>query len=138
MNEMYSMGLSIHNWGAIFVFGNILLNILVLKGAKSLQRYRRAMSIYLMPLSSTVIGIALFSGTIMMAAKHLDFTIENIVMIIISVILIVLEAKRSKTLKYLNSKIENVLDIYKKFAFKILYSELGLVIFISVWMWSIA
>ena len=91
-----------------------------------------------MPLSSTAMGVAIFSGTIMMAAKHLDFTIENIVMIIISVVLIILEAKRAKSLKYLNSKIENALQVYKPYGMKLLYSEIGLVVFISVWMWSIA
>jgi len=138
MNEMYSMGLGIHSWGAVFMFVVVLLNILVLRSAKDMQKYKRVMSIYLMPLSSTAIGVALFSGTIMMAAKHLDFTIENSVMIIISVVLIVLEAKRSKTLKYTNPKIDNALDIYKSYALNILYSEIGLVVFISLWMWSIA
>ena len=138
MNEMYSMGLSIHSFGAVVLLGVILLNVFFLHGAKDLQKYRRIMSIFLMPLSSTSIGVALFSGTIMMAAKHLDFTIENIIMIIISVVLIVLEAKRSKTLKYLNSKAEDSLKIYKSYGMKLLYGEIGLVIFISVWMWSIA
>jgi hypothetical protein len=138
MNEMYSMGLGIHSWGAVFIFVVVLLNILVLRSAKDMQKYKRVMSIYLMPLSSTAIGVALFSGTIMMAAKHLDFTIENVVMIIISVVLIVLEAKRSKTLKYTNPKIDNALDIYRSYALNILYSEIGLVVFISLWMWSIA
>jgi len=138
MNEMYSMGLGIHSWGAVFIFVVVLLNILVLQSAKDMQKYKRVMSIYLMPLSSTAIGVVLFSGTIMMAAKHLDFTIENVVMIIISVVLIVLEAKRSKTLKYTNPKIDNALDIYRSYALNILYSEIGLVVFISLWMWSIA
>ena len=138
MNEMYSMGLSIHSFGAVALLGVILLNVFFLNGAKDLQKYRRVMSIFLMPLSSTAMGVAIFSGTIMMAAKHLDFTIENIVMIIISVVLIILEAKRAKSLKYLNSKIENALQVYKPYGMKLLYSEIGLVVFISVWMWSIA
>ena len=138
MNEMYSMGLSIHSFGAVALLGVILLNVFFLNAAKDLQKYRRVMSIFLMPLSSTAMGVAIFSGTIMMAAKHLDFTIENIVMIIISVVLIILEAKRAKSLKYLNSKIENALQVYKPYGMKLLYSEIGLVVFISVWMWSIA
>jgi hypothetical protein len=138
MNEMYSMGLSIHSWGAVLIFGSIVLNILVLNGAKDLQKYKRVMSIYLMPLSSTVIGVAIFSGTIMMAAKHLDFTLENVVMIIISVVLIVLEAKRAKTLKYLSVKTQNSLEVYKPYGIKILYIELVVSVLISLWMWSIA
>jgi hypothetical protein len=138
MNEMYSMGLSIHSWGAVLIFGSIVLNILVLNGAKDLQKYKRVMSIYLIPLSSTVIGVAIFSGTIMMAAKHLDFTLENVVMIIISVVLIVLEAKRAKTLKYLSVKTQNSLEVYKPYGIKILYIELVVSVLISLWMWSIA
>ena len=91
-----------------------------------------------MPLSSTVIGVAIFSGTIMMAAKHLDFTIENVVMIVISVVLIVLEAKRAKTLKYLSVKTQNSLEVYKPYGIKLLYIELVVSVLISLWMWSIA
>jgi len=138
MNEMYNMGLSIHSWGAVALLSVVLLNIWFLRAAKELGKYKRIMSVFLMPLSSTAIGVALFSGTIMMAAKHLDFTIENIVMIVISVVLIVLEAKRSKSLKYLNPKVENALQVYKSYGIKILYSEMGLIFFISIWMWSIA
>ena len=138
MNEMYNMGLSIHSFGTVALLGVILLNIFFLSGAKELQRYKRISSIFLNPLGFTAIGVPIFSGTIMMAAKHLDFTIENIVMIIISVVLIILEAKRSKTLKYLNSKAEDSLKIYKSYGMKLLYGEIGLVVFISVWMWSIA
>jgi len=138
MNEMYSMGLSIHSWGAVTLLGVVLLNIFFLRSAKELNKYRRVMSIFLMPLSSTAIGIALFSGTIMMAAKHLDFTLENVVMIVISVVLIILEAKRSKTLKYLSSKVENSLEVYKPYGLKILYIEVLIIIVISLWMWSIA
>ena len=132
------MGLSIHSWGAVLIFGSIVLNILVLNGAKDLQKYKRVMSIYLMPLSSTAIGVAIFSGTIMMAAKHLDFTIENVVMIVISVVLIVLEAKRAKTLKYLSVKTQNSLEVYKPYGIKLLYIELVVSVLISLWMWSIA
>jgi len=138
MNEMYNMGLSIHSLGTVILLGVILLNIFLLKSAKELQKYRRSMSIVLMPLTSTAIGIPVFSGTIMMAAKHLDFTIENIVMIVISVVLIILEVKRSKTLKYLDAKNENSLGLYKMFASKILYGEFILALTISLWMWSMA
>jgi len=132
------MGLSIHSWGAVLIFGSVLLNILVLRSAKDMQKYKRVMSIYLMPLSSTAIGVALFSGSIMMAAKHLDFTIENVVMIVISVVLIVLEAKRAKTLKYLSVKTQNSLEVYKPYGIKLLYIELVVSVLISLWMWSIA
>jgi len=138
MNEMYNMGLSIHSFGTVALLGVILLNIFFLSGAKELQRYKRISSIFLNPLGFTAIGVPIFSGTIMMAAKHLDFTIENIVMIIISIVLIVLEAKRLKILKYLNPQKGNSLDIYKPFGLRILYAEVVITLVISVWMWSIA
>ena len=139
MNEMYSMGLSIHSFGTVVLFGVVLLNILLLKGAKDLQKYKRLMSVYINPLSFTALGVPMFSGTVMMAAKHLDFTIENIVMIVISVVLIVLEAKRLKILKYLDpQKGSSSLELYKPFGIKILYGESIIIAVISVWMWSVA
>jgi hypothetical protein len=135
MNEMYSMGLSIHSIGAVGLLGVVFINILALMNANELAKYRRLMSIVLMPLSSMAIGIALFTGMVMMAAKHLDFTLENIVMIIIGVVLIILEAKRAKMLRYLNSKKERALEAYKPFGLKILYVEFILITLISLWMW---
>lgn len=81
------------------------------------------------------IGVALFTGIVMMAAKHLNFTIENIVMIFIGVVLIVLEAKRAKMLRFLNAKKERALEAYKPFGLKILYIEFLLITLISLWMW---
>jgi len=137
MNEMYNMGLSIHSIGAVIVFGTIVLNIVLLFLAKDIKKYKRLMSIVLVPLSVTVLGIAIFTGTIMMAAKHLDFTIENIVMILISIALIILEAKRAKYLKFMRNDKERVLEAYSAFALKILYIEAILVAIISIWMWLI-
>ena len=137
MNEMYNMGLSIHSFGIVALFGVFILNIVVLKATNSLTKYKRLMSIVLMPISSTIIGVAIFTGVVMMAAKHLDFTIENIAMIIISVVLIVLEVKRTKALKYMNPNKDRSLDAYKAFASKILYIELVLTFLIALWMWLI-
>lgn len=137
MNEMYSMGLGIHSFGAVFLLGTIFLNIVMLRLAKDIKKYKRMMSIYLIPLSITSIGLAVFTGAIMMAAKHLDFTIENIVMILISIILIVLEARRAKYLKFMRNDRERVMEAYSMFASRILYMQLALVLIISIWMWSI-
>jgi len=137
MNEMYIMGLSIHSIGAVALLSVIFLNVLILFRIKDIHYYRRMMSIFLMPLTSMVLGGMLFTGVIMMAAKHLDFTVPNIAMIIISIILIILEVKRSKTLKYLNSKKENAFKIYKPFGLKLLYIEFIIVTLISLWMWLI-
>ncbi len=137
MNEMYSMGLSIHSIGGIVLVGVIFLNIFMLRIAKDLQKYKRLMSIFLLPLTATVIGLDIFTGVIMMAAKHLDFTIANIVMIAISILLIVLEVKRAKSLKYMNPNKERSLEAYKDYGNKLLYIELTWALVIFIWMWWI-
>jgi len=137
MNEMYNMGLSIHSIGEIILLAVILGNIMYLKMATSFKRYKRVMSIVFNPLTASVMGLAIFTGVIMMAAKHLDFTLENLVMIVISLVLIFLEVKRLKTLKYINANKERALEAYRSFAFKILFSEFILVLLISLWMWII-
>ena len=134
---MYNMGLSIHSLGTIALLGVILLNAAMLKMADSLQKHKRLSSIVLLPLTATIIGLAVFTGVVMMAAKRLDFTIPNIVMIIISVVLIALEVKRAKALKYMNPQKERSLEAYKIFASKILYVEFALTLVISIWMWLI-
>jgi len=135
MNEMYTMGLSIHSLSVVALLGAILLNIVVLMQVQDLAKYKRKMSIILMPLSSTVLGSVIFTGIVLMAAKHLEFTLANIAMIVISAVLIFLEVKRAKGLKYLNPKKERALEAYKPFALNILYIEFALIVLISLWMW---
>ena len=135
MNEMYNMGLSIHSIGTVFLLGIMLLNFVVLKKSTSLIKYKRVNSIFLLPLTTTVLGVAFFTGIIMMAAKHLDFTLANIAMIIISLVLIYLEVKRSKSLKYINASKERALEAYSGYAVKIIFIEVLLISVISTWMW---
>lgn len=137
MNEMYNMGLSLHSIGAVAVLAVIFLNLFILISSTDLKKYKRLMSIYITPLTSTTLGYVIFTGVIMMAAKHLDFTIENIIMIFISVVYIVLEVKRLKSLKYLDSKKERAFDAYKPLARTILQIEFVLVLVISIWMWLV-
>jgi len=138
MNDMYNMGLSIHSVGSGVLMATILLNMFILNNAQDIKKYKRVVALYLSPLSITVVGGVLFSGTIMMAAKHLNFTLENIVMIVISVLLIVFEAKRLKRVKFVNPKQEGAMVFYREYASKILWIELALVLVISLWMWSIS
>jgi len=128
MNEMYNMGLSLHSLGGMSLIGIIFLNIFFLRIAKDLQKYKRLMSIFLLPLTATVLGLEIFTGIVMMAAKNLDFTIQNIVMIGISVLLIVLEVKRAK---------KRSLQAYKDFGIKLLYIEAAWTFVIFIWMWWI-
>jgi ABC-type Fe3+-siderophore transport system permease subunit len=138
MNEMYNMGLDLHSWSAVAVLVMIFLNLFVLISSKELKKYKRIHSLYLMPLVITVLGSLLFTGVVMMAAKHLHFTFANIVMIIVGIILIVLEAKRAKGLKYLSTTKEHAFEVYKPFARTILQIEFILVLLVSLWMWWLA
>jgi ABC-type Fe3+-siderophore transport system permease subunit len=135
MNEMYNMGLDLHSWSAVAVLVMIFINLFLLINSKDLLKYKRSNSLYWVPLEITVLGSLLFTGIVMMAAKHLEFTVENIVMIILGIILIVLEAKRLKALKYLSTKKEHAFGVYKPFARTILQIEFVLVLLMSLWMW---
>ena len=135
MNEMYNMSIEMHYYSVIGILIVILLNAIMLAKAKEVSLYQRQMSLFT-PIGSMALGGIIFTGIIMMAAKHLDFTLENIIMILFSFAILFLEVKRVKTLKYLDKKAENVLDIYKKMAYKLLVVEVILTLGISIWMWQ--
>ena len=137
MNEMYSIGLDLHSIGALAILVVVFSNLFVLISSSDLKKYKRLNSIFLTPLTATTLGVVIFTGTIMMAAKHLDFTFANIVMIIISISFIVLEVKRLKSLKYLNVEKERAFDAYKPFARRLLQIEFILALLISLWMWFV-
>ncbi|MCF6339488.1 MAG: hypothetical protein L3J10_01890 [Sulfurimonas sp.] len=135
INEMYDMGIATHNYGVIFILIVIIINVFMLLRANDIDKYKRSMLLFT-PIGSTAIGIIVFTGVIMMAAKHLDFTIENIAMIVFSIAIIYLEVIRSLKLKYLKKKEENALLKYKSFAFKVYVLEVLITLSISFWMWA--
>ena len=135
MNEMYSMGLSLHSIGSAAILVAIFLNLFMLISSQDLTKYKRVNSIVIWPLTFTVLSAVIFTGIIMMAAKHLDFTFANIVMILVSIILMALEAKRMKSLKYLDEKKDHAFNAYKPIARTILQVEFILVALLSLWMW---
>jgi len=130
MNEMYNMSIVTHNLGVIGVLVVIFFNFVVLVRTKDIKKYRRFMRIFT-PIGSVMIATIVFTGVVMMAAKHLQFSIANIIMILFAVIFIYLEVKRSKELKYANT----VFDVYKKYAIKILIFEAVIILLIGIWMW---
>jgi hypothetical protein len=134
MNEMYDMSIVTHNYGVMSVLGVILVNVIMLLSAKDVRKYTRAMRIF-MPIGSTAIGIVIFTGVVMMASKHLEFSTANIAMIIFAIILIFLEVKRSSKLKYLDRKQHSAFLEYKSLALKILLIEVAVTLSISLWMW---
>jgi hypothetical protein len=134
MNEMYDMSIVTHNWGVMAVFSVIFINIFMLFGIRGLVKYRRAMLLFT-PIVGTTIGMVIFSGVVMMASKHLDFTLQNIVMIFFSIILIFLEVKRSKALEKMDKKDPNAWHGYKNYAMKIFVAQIVGLLSISLWMW---
>ncbi len=137
MDQMYAMGVTIHSLSVMALILSIILNIYMLVRAHDIERYQRIRSIVLLPLNSMLVASVIFTGVIMMAAKHLDFTFENFVMILLSILLVAKEVHRSKVLKHVDD--ENMDDFlrYKEFAYKIISVELGLVLVVSAWMWLI-
>ncbi len=131
---MYDMSIVTHNYGVAFVLSAILANFFFLYRAKDMKKYKRTMRLF-NPIAGTVIGFVIFTGVVMMAAKHLDFTIENIVMILFAISLIVLEAKRASKLKWSDPRVENALQNYKIYVKKIFLLETVLILSISTWMW---
>jgi hypothetical protein len=108
-------------------------NILLLWGAKDIRGYALRMRIF-MPMSTVAIFLLIFTGMVLMAAKHLDFTVENIAMIIFSVVLTALEIRRYSLLKHANISLDNILEIYRAKAMRILVFELFATVAISAWM----
>ncbi|MFA6143549.1 MAG: hypothetical protein WCW84_00735 [Sulfurimonas sp.] len=134
MEAMYTMGLEIHTFGVIVLMGVVMFNIVMLALSHHLIRYAKRMRI-IMPISASLIALILLTGSIMMAAKHLDFTLANDAMIIIGIVMIVLEAKRYKTLKRRTDITqEGAFSLYKQKAFRLLGIEAVLLVVMSIWM----
>jgi len=133
MNEMYNMSIVTHNFSVLVVLMVISINFYKIYRANEVQEYRKFNMLF-NPIGDTILGSVIFTGVIMMAAKHLDFTVANIIMIVFAVVLVVLEAKRSRALRFImNSDLESFLE-YKKYSQKILLSEfiISLVIYIGM------
>ena len=134
MEAMYTMGLEIHYFGVIVLMAVVLFNIVMLGLSNQIVRYAKRMRI-VMPISATLIALILFTGAVMMAAKHLSFSVANIAMIAIGIGMIVLEAKRYKILKRRTDiSQENALTEYKTKAFRLLGIEMGLLAVMTGWM----
>jgi len=134
MNEMYEMSLSIHEAGVLLLVLIFLGSLWQLRQADDLMAYLQKMRIQ-SPLIMMAMFAPIFTGMVMMAAKHLEFTVANIVMIVLSVVLIVFEVKRSKPLKYASIMEDGAFEKYKKDASTILVAEVALIIMISIWMY---
>ena len=133
METMYAMGLNIHFYATVVLLGVILFNLFRLLRATNIHHYAKK-SVYINQLAMLFLGAVVFTGMIMMAAKHLDLSVENIVMILFSLLFFILEARRLKQLRFLNTAQENPLLDYQTRAKKLLYIELAGTLLISIWM----
>ncbi len=134
MEAMYKTGLNIHYFGVIVLMGVVVFNIVMLSLSHHIIRYAKRMRI-VMPISGSLIALILFTGAVMMAAKHLEFSFANIAMIVIAIVMIILEAKRYKTLKRKTDITQdNAFVEYKQKAFRFLGIEMALLVSMSVWM----
>ena len=130
---MYNTSMQLH-FGLILVWmGVIAFNAAMVQFAVQAPEYVRRARVA-MPFSVMAIAAMAFTGTIMMAAKHLSFTLENVAMIIVTVMLIVLEARRYKTLRRIRTKLADALTLYRPYALKLLAAEFALTLLMTVWM----
>lgn len=137
MEEMYALGLEIHYFGVVVLMGMVVFNIVMLGLSKQIVEYARRMRIA-MPISATMIALILFTGAVMMAAKHLSFTPSNVAMIVIGIAMIVLEAKRYSTLKRkTDARSQNALSVYKSKAFPLLGVQMVLLLAMTGWMMAL-
>jgi glucan phosphoethanolaminetransferase (alkaline phosphatase superfamily) len=136
MEALYTAGLEIHFVGVFVLLAVVIFNIIMLALSYQIIRYAKRLRI-VMPISSALIIIIIFTGIVMMAAKHLNFSLANIAMIVLSILFIVLELKRYKILKHeTDIKQENAFVQYKKKAFRFLGIEMALLVVMSAWMLS--
>lgn len=134
MEAMYTMGLEIHTVGVIMLIGVVMFNITMLVLSNQIIRYAKRMRI-IMPISGSLIALILLTGAIMMAAKHLHFSLANDAMIIVGIVMIVLEVKRYKTLKRRTDITqEGAFALYKRKAFRYLGIEMALLLIVTLWM----
>lgn len=130
---MYTTSLQLHFGLVLAWLGVIAFNAAMVQFAVQAGEYVRRARIA-MPFSVMAIAAIAFTGTIMMAAKHLGFTLENIAMIVVTVMLIILESRRYKTLRRLRTKMADSLSLYRPYALKLLLAEFIVTMLMTVWM----
>ena len=133
MNEMYEMSIVTHNFSALAVLLIIMVNFYKITRANDVFKYRKFNTLF-NPIGATIIGFVVFTGIVMMAAKHLDFTVANNIMIAFSIVLIILEVKRSKGMKFIKNDNLNAFLAYKKISQKILIIEFFIIAVIYIGM----
>lgn len=133
MELMYSTAIQIHFGIIVVLMGIIGMNVAMILLAVNPHSYARRARIA-MPLSVMLIASVLFTGIIMMAAKQLDFTIENSAMILVTIGLTIMESERYFTLKRTHFDDEDAFATYQTSALRVLVGEMGLVLLMTLGM----
>ncbi len=130
---MYASAIDYHIYTVLLLVITITLFYLYSQLQRDFNRYkimiRNWMPIYIFALAS-----ATFTGIVMMAAKHLSFNLPNVIMILCSTFLILLEVIRHKRMKAAPASDEK---IYIAFA-KRIYALQLITIFITVYITKMA
>lgn len=134
MQEMYNLGLSIHAYFVYALLFGYALHVTVIYQSKELKKFRRIRTLFIAPLNSVLLGVMIFTGVVMMAAKHLDFTLANIAMIVVALLLIGFEIRMSKILRYVKG---SEFTSYKTTVLKTVAIEVLVVILLSIWMFAL-
>ena len=133
MNEMYNMSIVAHYYSVVAVFLSILLNFTMIILADDIEKHKRFVTLY-NPIGGTFMGGIIFTGVVMMAAKHLDFTIENILMILIAIYMLWLDTRRNKALKIIKTDYHSSFQFYRFYAMRMLLTQILLLVAMSIWM----
>ncbi|NOQ30997.1 MAG: hypothetical protein GQ570_07755 [Helicobacteraceae bacterium] len=133
MNYMYDMNIDIHLLGTFALIAYFIYNYVMLKNSIEpyayISKIRKAL-----PIGYSLLFLMLYTGATMMAAKHLQFSVENIIMIIIGLVLILLEINRFYSFKSINPKKDGIFEEYRKRAYQIMFIEFALTLSITLWM----
>ena len=130
MQEMYQMSIDIHYICILALMVVVLANIILLKMSSDVVSYAKKMR-KLMPISTSLLFLTLFTGSVMMAAKHLEFTLQNIVMILFALLYIALDVYRFKLLR---ATPKDGMVAYRKSVYIIFAVELVTILLITLWM----
>lgn len=133
MEIMYNTSMQLH-FGFVMVWlGIIAFNVAMLQFSLRAGEYvRRARLV--MPFSVMAIAALAFTGTVMMAAKQLVFSFENSAMIVLTLGLIILEAKRYKSFRRMRVTGADALAHYRPVGFKLLGIAFAFTMMMALWM----
>lgn len=133
MNYMFNFSLEIHGYSVVLLFIMMCINLFLLIRANDLFAFRKQMA-YTTPITAVFLASVIFTGTVLVLSKHLALDFSNILMIIVSIAVIMLEVKRIKPLKYLKN-VPQAIPLYRNFTQRLLITEIVLVLAMSLWMW---